>query len=730
MELIPVTPRLFTLAVMLCVATLFVAACSVPDDPEAPRAALEYPEAPRGDVVDDYHGVPVADPYRWFEELDGAETAAWVEAQNEVSMPWLEAIPEHSRIEARLTELWDYERYGVPFKEGGLYFYSRNDGLQDQSVWYVADALQDEPRVLIDPNAFSEDGTIALSGLSISPDGRYAAYSTSDGGTDWDTWRVREVASGEDLDDEIRFTKFTGVSWTPDGDSFYYSRYPVGDDGEGDDKKAVRVYRHVVGTPQADDELIYEIPEHPERNPYGGVTEDGRYLVLSIQEGYLTNAVYFRDLTRDDAPVVKLLDDWDARYGFLGNLGSVFYFQTNLDAPRERVIAIDVESPARENWREVIPQRDEVLEDVSLVGGRLIASYLQDVKPLVEIVSTEGETLRTVEFPGLGTAYGFNGDIDDTETFYGFTTFTEPGSIYRYDLETGESTSFKQPEVDVDPAIYETRQVFYESKDGTRVPMFITHREGIELDGDNPTLLYGYGGFNVTLTPSFSVPRMVWLEMGGVLAIPNLRGGGEYGREWHLAGTKADKQNVFDDFIAAAEWLIDEGYTRTERLAIQGGSNGGLLVGAALTQRPDLFGATLPAVGVLDMLRYHTASANARNWQDDYGLSEREDEFRAQLAYSPYHNVEQGTCYPPTLVTTADRDDRVVPWHSFKFGAVLQWAQSCDNPILVRVETRAGHGAGKPTWMVIENYADQWAFLVDQLEMEIDLPTAGETPSG
>jgi len=669
----------------------------------------EYPVAARGTHTDDYFGTTVPDPYRWMEDVESSEVAAWVEAENALSQPFLESLPGHEEITNRLTELWNYERFGVPFKEGGLYFFSRNDGLQNQDVIYVAEDLDAEPRVLLDPNGFSEDATVALAGMSVSPDGRYAAYATSDGGTDWNTWHVRDVATGEDLSDAVRFTKFTDASWLPNGSGFFYSRYPLGPDGEGDGQGQVRIYFHQVGTDQESDELVYAVEDSGTRNPYGTVTEDGRYLIIDLFEGYDANAVYYRDLGAPSGRVVRILDEWDALYTFLGNDGPVFYFHTNKNAPRNRVVALDIRNP--DTPEEIIPQAEETLESASYVGGYFVGQYLKDAASQVRVFDSSGQPVREVDLPGIGSVSGFGGHVDDPETFFSFQSYTVPPTIYRYDLSAGESSVFRTAEVDLDPSAYETHQFFYASKDGTRVPMFVTHRVGLEKDGDNPTLLYGYGGFNVAETPYFSVSRLVWLEMGGVFVSANLRGGSEYGEAWHLAGTKLQKQNVFDDFIAAAEYLIDEGYTSTEKLGIQGGSNGGLLVGAVMTQRPELFGATLPAVGVLDMLRYHTASANARQWSSDYGLSENEDEFRALFAYSPYHNVKEGTCYPPTLITTADRDDRVVPWHSFKFGAALQHAQGCDNPILVRVETRAGHGAGKPTWMRIEEIADAWVFL-------------------
>ena len=556
---------------------------------------------------------------------------------------------------------------------------------------------------------------MSLGGTSVSPDGRLIAYATSDGGSDWRTWKVRDVETAEDLDDELRFIKFNSPSWAPDGESFYYSRYPEGADGEGDGGATVAIYRHAVGTPQAADTLVYRVPGETRQNPYATVTDDGRFLVVRISEGNLVNAIAFRRFDDPDAELTPLLDEWDAMYTFVGSLGDVLHFRTTNGAPRGRLIGVDVGRPAPQNWTEVIPESDDTLQGVSHIGGYFVARYLHDAHARVAVHDEDGALVRDVALPGIGSAGGFGGEPDDPETFYSFTGFTTPATVYRYDVETGESSLFRQPVVGVDLEAFETTQVFYASKDGTEIPMFVTAPRGIELDESHPTLLYGYGGFNISMTPSFNVARLVWLEMGGVLAIPNLRGGGEYGEAWHLAGTRLEKQNVFDDFIAAAEWLIAEGYTSTPRLAIQGGSNGGLLVGAVMTQRPELFGAALPAVGVMDMLRYHTPSANARNWSTDYGLSEDPDEFEAQLDYSPYHNLAEGVCYPPTLVTTADHDDRVVPWHSFKFGAALQYAQGCANPVLVRVETRAGHGAGTPIWMRIEALADQWTFLASAL---------------
>lgn len=708
-----------------CIRTLFVSTVTVavvlstacqPGDSQT--KSITYPDTKRGDTLDTYFGEEVADPYRWFEDLDGEETAAWVAAQNEVAIPYLTAIDRREEIKDRLTRLWNYERFGIPKTEGGLYFFTRNDGLQDQSVLYVTPSLAEEAKVLLDPNTFSEDGTIALSSWVPSPDGRFVAYSTSDGGTDWKSWKVRSIGSGEDEIDFITRCKFSSVSWARDSSGFYYSAYPAREDGSGDGSKPVTLFFHRLGTPQGEDEVILAVPDGETYNPYGTVTEDGRYLIINFFEGYNTNKISFKRLDRPNRAIEDLLPQWDAFYSFFGNSGSDLFFKTDKDAPKSRIIAVNADRPSPSAWTEVVPEAEETLRDASYVGGSIVTEYLKDAHALVKIFTSEGSLTRSVDLPGIGSAYGFEGHGNDPETFFSYTDYLTPSAIYRYDVSTGESTLFRESKSQFDGATYETKQVFYSSKDGTQIPMFITHRKDITLDGSNPTLLYGYGGFKSSQMPSYRTSRAVWLELGGVLAIANLRGGGEYGEEWHLAGTKLNKQNVFDDFIAAAEWLIAEGYTSTPKLAIQGGSNGGLLVGAVITQRPELFGAALPAVGVLDMLRYHTPSANARQWSSDYGLSENEDEYHALRSYSPYHNIENGVCYPPTLVTTADHDDRVVPWHSYKFGAAMQHAQGCGNVILVRVETRAGHGAGKPTWMQIEDVADEWSFLAHTLEMK------------
>jgi len=547
------------------------------------------------------------------------------------------------------------------------------------------------------------------------------AYSLSDGGTDWRTWHFRDVETGKDLPEVLRFIKFADVAWTADSKSVYYTRYPTLPDGTGDGSKQREVYRHVLGTPVEDDVHVFKVTDHPTRNPYVYVSDDGRYLVIFLYDGSQSTGLYYFRLGPDGAPVgevVRLIDTFDAEYEFIAELDDVFYVRTTADAPNARLVAIDLERPQRSQWRDVLPETQHALRATSILSGRVVAQYLEDAHSVVRVSTLDGQPLYQVELPGLGLARGFLGGVTDRETFFAYTDFLTPTSISRLDVVTGEVSLFRAPKLALDMSAYVTEQVFYRSKDGTRVPMFITRKKDFVRNGQAPVMLYGYGGFNLAQQPQFSVPVAVWLEMGGVYALANIRGGSEYGEAWHSAGTKLNKQNVFDDFIAAAEWLIEQGYTSSAKLAIRGRSNGGLLVAAVLNQRPELFGAALPAVGVLDMLRYHTASANARQWSADYGLSENAAEFEALHAYSPYHRVKEGVCYPPTLITTADRDDRVVPWHSYKYAAALQRAQGCDNPILLRVETRAGHGAGKPVWMEIEDFADQWAFLVRSLRME------------
>jgi len=684
---------------------------------------LVYPKAQTVDQVDDYHGVKVSDPYRWLEDTDSANTREWVEAENKLTFSYLDKIPYRAAIRNRLMKLWNYERFAVPEQEGGRYFYLHNNGLQNQNVLLVAESLNSEPRVLLDPNTLSSDGTVALSGTAISDDGKLMAYGTSASGSDWQEWRVRDVATGKDLPDLVRWVKFSGASWAKDRKGFFYSRYdePKAGSALRDMNYFHKLYYHRLGTPQTDDRLIYDRPDNKELGFGGTVTDDGRYLVITVTQGTSPkNRLYYKDLAQPDSPVVKLLDDFDAEYRFIDNDGPVFWIQTDLDAPRGRLIAIDTRHPERSKWQTIVPQGSDKLQFANVVDEKFLMSYLKDARTEVRVYDVKGQFLRNVDLPGIGTASGFGGKRKDKETFYSFTSFISPTTIYRYDPAAGKSTVFRQPKVDFDSTQFETTQVFYHSKDGTRIPMFLTYKKGIKLDGQNPTLLYAYGGFDISLTPTFSVPNLVWLEMGGIYAQPNLRGGGEYGEEWHLAGTHAKKQNVFDDFIAAAEWLIANKYTSTPKLAIRGGSNGGLLIGACLTQRPDLYGATLPLVGVMDMLRFQKFTIGWA-WTSDYGSSDNPEDFKALYAYSPLHNLKPGTKYPPTMIATADHDDRVVPGHSFKFAATMQADQAGPAPVLIRIETKAGHGAGKPISKIIDEAADEWAFVAYNLHMNVTL---------
>ncbi|HLO84692.1 MAG TPA: prolyl oligopeptidase family serine peptidase [Nostocaceae cyanobacterium] len=675
---------------------------------------VTYPIAPKSNQIDDYHGTLVADPYRILEDPDADATKAWVEAQNQLTFAYLEEIPAREQIKQRLTKLWDYEKYGVPFKEGKRYFYFKNDGLQNQSVLYTLETLDAEPKVLLDPNLLSEDGTVALSGIAISENGKLLAYGLSSSGSDWQEWKVRDIETGEDLADHLQWIKFSGASWTKDHQGFFYSRYDEPNEKTKfeDINYYQKLYYHKLGTSQTDDILIYHRPDQKQWGFSGDVTEDGKYLVISVWLGTDTrNLVFYKDLTNPNSEVIELIKEFESNYTFVDNDDSVFYFRTDLDAPRGKLIAIDINKPAPANWQEIIPQFAETLGSVGILNNQFVASYLKDARSQIKIFDLQGNFIREVELPGIGSVDGFDGKRGDTETFYSFTSFTTPGTIYRYNLITGKSEIFRQAEVDFNSEDYETKQVFYQSKDGTQVPMFVTHKKGIKLDGNNPAYLYSYGGFNISLPPGFSVSILVWMEMGGVYALPNIRGGGEYGEEWHQGGMKEKKQNVFDDFIAAAEWLISNNYTKPEKLAIGGGSNGGLLVGACMTQRPELFGAALPAVGVMDMLRFHKFTIGWA-WAAEYGCAENPEEFKTLYAYSPLHNLKSGTTYPATLITTADHDDRVVPAHSFKFAATLQETHAGEAPVLIRIETKAGHGAGKPTTKIIEEAADKWAFLV------------------
>ncbi|HKS53904.1 MAG TPA: prolyl oligopeptidase family serine peptidase [Steroidobacteraceae bacterium] len=682
-------------------------------------ADASYPPARRGDQVDDYHGEKVVDPYRWLEEPDSAESRAWIEAENRLTSGYLEKIPQRAAIKERLTQLWDYERFGLPVKRGNRYFYTRNDGLQNQAVLYVADSLDAQPRVLLDPNTLRADGTAALVIWHPSEDGKLLAYSVAEAGSDWERWSIRDVATGKDRDDKLRWVKWGAAVWSKDGSGLYYGRYdePKSSEQYRDVNYFHKIYFHRLGDAQEKDRLIHQAGvKEWTFNPI--VTQDGRYLILWTWRGADgTNQISYRDLQRPDAPAVELISGFDARYMFVGNEGGRFWFLTDADAPRGRLIEVDVAAPERSKWKTVIAEAPETLQRVSLVGDRFIASYLKDAASRVRSFDLSGGSPREIDAPALSSLGGFEGLRGDDETFYLRTDFTHPGSIYRYDIRKGESTLFRQPKLKFDPDAFETKQVFVASKDGTRVPMFVTHRRGLKLDGSNPTLVSGYGGFKISLTPGYSPEILAFLEMGGIYAQPGLRGGDEYGQAWHEAGMLGKKQNVFDDFIASAQWLIANGYTRSDKLAIRGGSNGGLLVGAVMTQRPDLFGAVLCEVGVLDMLRFHRFTIGWA-WQAEYGSVDKPDDFRFLRAYSPLHNVKPGTKYPPTLITTGDHDDRVAPAHSFKFAAALQHAQAGDAPILIRIETRGGHGQGLPTTKHIDLAADSLAFFHKTLGMQ------------
>ena len=653
------------------------------------QTPLAYPPTRKATVVDDFFGTKVADPYRWLEDDNSAETQAWVAAQNKVTDAYLGQIPVRDQLRERMTRLWDFEKYGAPFKRGKRYFYSYNTGLQSQSVIYVTEDPKARGRVLLDPNNLSKDGTVALGGLSPTEDGRLVAYSVSVAGSDWQTWKVRDVTTGKDLADEILWSKASGASWRKDGSGFYYSRYAApkaGDALTGVNNNHLLCF-HKLGRPQAEDQVIFQRPDQPEWYLGGAVTDDGRWLIISAGKG--TNpesSLFLQDLSKPGSPVEPFLDRMDASYSVVDNQGDLFFVTTNKSAPRNRLVAIRRGQTDPTKWTELIPQAKgkDVLESVSLVGGRFVATWMRDAHSAIEFFDLKGKKSGTLRLPALGTVSGFGGRREDAETFYTFGSFTYPGTIYRLDLKTGKSAIFRAPKVAFKPADFEVKQVFYASKDGTKVPMFLVHKKGVKLDGQNPTLLYGYGGFNISLTPSFSVSRMVWLELGGVYAMPNLRGGGEYGLDWYDAGRKDKKQNVFDDFIAAGEWLIANKYTCTPKLAINGGSNGGLLVGACLTQRPDLFGAAVPEVGVMDMLRFHKFTLGW-GWKSDYGSSETKKGFATLMTYSPLHTIKPGTVYPPTLVTTGDHDDRVVPAHSHKFTATLQAAQAGSAAILTRI---------------------------------------------
>jgi prolyl oligopeptidase len=680
---------------------------------------LEYPKAQKGDVLDDYFGTKVADPYRWLEDTDSLETVAWVKAENLLTAAYMEKLADRSPFRDELTKLLNYQRYTVPEYEGHRYVYRKNDGLQNQSVIYTLKNLNDEPTVLLDPNQLASDGTVAVTSTAVSDDGRLLAYGIAASGSDWNEIRVRDIEANKDLPDVVKWVKFSGPSWTKDSKGFFYARFPEPTSSANQTFAKLgnqKLYYHLLSDPVENDRLIYERTDDPDLAFDNEVSHDGRYLLMLVNRGTeQRNLLYYKDLgdpatPKIDAPFQPVVDKFEAEFKVAGSIGTRLYVVTDLNAARYKIVEIDLTNPSRDHWKEIVPESKDLLEDASVVGGKLVVKYLVDAKNQLFVFDVNGKRESEIALPALGTVGSLSGDSDRPQLFYSFTSFLYPLTIYRYDVETGENVVFQKPNVNFDPDRYETKQIFYASKDGTKVPMFIVSRKGLKLEGNNPVFLTGYGGFNISMTPSFSASCAIWIEKGGVFALPNLRGGGEYGREWHESGIKEHKQNVFDDFISAAQALIDAKYTNAKKIAIVGGSNGGLLIGAALTQRPDLFGAAVPEVGVLDMLRFHKFTIGWA-WESDYGSSDTRDGFEYLIKYSPLQNIKPGTCYPPTLVTTGDHDDRVVPGHSFKFAATLQAAQGCANPILIRIETKAGHGSGKPISKVIEEQSDILAFM-------------------
>ncbi|MCK4677129.1 MAG: S9 family peptidase [Bacteroidales bacterium] len=696
------------------IGIILIAACTT----KVKEIKVTYPDTKKGDVVDNYFGVEVADPYRWLENDTSQETAEWVEAENEVTYGYLGKIEFREEIKERFTELWNYPKYGVPFKEGGKYFFSRNDGLQNQSVLYIQERLDAEPEVLLDPNELSEDGTIALATSAVSKDGKYLAYATAEGGSDWNKIYVMEIDSRKKLDDEILWVKFSGISWK--GEGFYYSRFNEPEQGlELSSKNEFhKVYYHKVGTPQSEDVLIHENRDNAQRNYYAATTDDENFLILYESESTDGNALYYKNLTTPGNEFIKLADGFEYQYGVIDNIGNAFLVMTNDGAPKKKLVMINLNKAEKKSWKTLIPEKEEVLKGATLIGNHIVTEYMKDASSKAFIYNLRGKYVDELALPGIGSLYGFSGKKDENIAFYLFTSFIFPSTIYKYDISSNRSEIYKESDIDFNPDDYVTNQVFYESKDGTKIPMFLVHHKDLKLNGKNPTYLYGYGGFNISLTPYFSVSRLIFLENGGLFALANLRGGGEYGEEWHKAGIKLQKQNVFDDFIAAAEYLIDQGYTNPDKLAIAGGSNGGLLVGACIAQRPELFKVAMPAVGVMDMLRYHEFTIGWA-WAGDYGTSDDDSTmFNYLHSYSPLHNLTDGVQYPATFITTADHDDRVVPAHSFKFAATIQEKHVGANPVLIRIETKAGHGAGKPTSKIIEEVADEWGFIFYNLGME------------
>ncbi len=681
------------------------------------KSKINYPVAEKDNTVDTYFGKDVPDPYRWLENDTSAATAAWVEAENKVTESYLSKIPFRDKIKKRLTELTDYEKIGTPYKKKGKYYFFKNDGLQNQSVLYVKETLDGEAKVLLDPNKLSDDGTVALSGVSFSNNGKYLAYTISRSGSDWIEIYVIDLSTGKETNDHIKWAKFSGAAWK--GDGFYYSRYDAPEGGKefSNVNENHKIYYHKLGEPQEQDQLIYQNPKEPKRFYTCNVSEDERVMFIQESGAGRGNNLFIKDLTKKDSPVIPLTDDMDNTYYPIEVIGNTIYLFTNYEAARYRIMTTTIDQPLLKDWKELIPEAESVLSDASVIGGKLIVTYEKDASQHAYVYTLEGKQEYEVTLPTLGSV-SFSGDKDDKETFYVFTSFTFPATIYKYDIESNKSELYLAPKVAFNPDEYTTEQVFYASKDGTQVPMFLTYKKDLQQDGTNPVLLYGYGGFNISLNPGFSTNRLVFLENGGIFAQANLRGGGEYGETWHQGGILMNKQNVFDDFIAAAEYLIKEKYTNKEKLAINGGSNGGLLVGAVVNQRPDLFKVAVPAVGVMDMLRYHKFTIGW-NWASDYGTSEDSKEmFEYLYAYSPLHTIKNdGTPYPAILITTADHDDRVVPAHSFKYAATLQASNTGEAPKLIRIETKAGHGAGKPISKVIDEYTDVFSFIMYNLDM-------------
>jgi prolyl oligopeptidase len=687
----------------------------------APR--FQYPETKRTDVVDDYFGTKVPDPYRWLEDADSPETAAWVEAQDKLTFSYLEALPDRKSFKQRLTELTNFERYTLPKWEGGRYVYSKNDGLQNQSVLYTLKKLDDEPVVLLDPNKMSPDGTVAVFDPKVSNDGNLVAYNVSVSGSDWREIRVLDIERGQDLADVVKWNKFSAPEWTKDSKGFFYCRFPAPEDSKDPTFAKLnnqKLYYHRLGDPEEEDILIMERPQESDIEFTGIVSHDGRYLFVETERGTEPkNLLAFKDLQDPQAPKLDaeftlIVDQMEADYRVIGAVGNQLFVRTDANAPKYKIIAIDLNRPSRNHWREIIPESKNLLANAELAGGKLVVNYVVDATNQLFVFSLDGKAEKKIPLATIGSVTALSGDPDRSEFFYSFTSFLYPSTIYQYDIGSGTNFALKKPQVPFDADAFETKQIFYHSKDGTQIPMFIVHKKDLKLDGNNPVFLTGYGGFNVSILPNFNPSIVAWIEKGGVYALPNLRGGGEYGREWHEAGVLEKKQNVFDDFIAAAKTLIGKKYTTRGKVGINGGSNGGLLIGAVMTQKPDLFGAAVPQVGVLDMLRYHKFTIGSQ-WRSDYGVSDTKDGFNYLFKYSPLHNIQKGTCYPPTLILTGDHDDRVVPGHSFKFGATLQAAQGCDNPVLLRIDTRTGHGAGKPVTKWIDEEADIAAFMWDTM---------------